>query len=659
MAEVVGLAASIVAIVSTAATAAKFASTVLRIAREVGSTREDLRWLGIQVNGFSATTEMAYDALRPHLDDISKSKSLTYMDRNNRVNRVIDEACWVRDALRRHLPELREIKYQSRLIRFFNWKMMKPDIRELGQRMECVKNSLMLLVNVVQLEKLQTCDKEKEAEIKRLKRVIELQAQSIQAQESQGYLRGETQAAGISSRQYRNPFLDLATSWVERDTVPKEKAPKRRSRRHLTRQGALIFSPGSFLRPSYLTTPGLGHPIPSCASLTTLKQHTGHSKSTIQTEIQDHGIPKPQRDPSPTGRTSAEEIACDEIEDVEEANDETTQRSDTSPPSLEAEERSISSHTYDEDSISESPRTQGLPSARAGSSVSSNYFPEDSRPSYLLHYHPDHDTTAFTTHVITSSGPRHVTALLDSQLEGNMVSIRFCQENDIDVEPLEVKDDSLVHLGDKIEQRVIGRATFQLQVSASRPNCLVAVSAFVIEHHGKPLFLGIPFARARERVLASRSPQGEPGEDPEKRLYHDVFSGKERNDSDEDPGISRRNPSAKSPNIKAEETPKYEIHTISGWMPLDAEVDYSVRGNIVSEEFCHQYRIQIRAPPPDSERMLGLALGFNASRTKFTLIGIADITINKSGDPSAREEKSTGEALVVGGSGRLLCIIGW
>ena len=79
MAEVIGLIASITAIVGIAGTATKLSRSLYRLAREAGSAEDEVRTLAANIAAFASVVRVAHDSLRTYCKKQLKSPALVYI----------------------------------------------------------------------------------------------------------------------------------------------------------------------------------------------------------------------------------------------------------------------------------------------------------------------------------------------------------------------------------------------------------------------------------------------------------------------------------------------------------------------------------------------------------------------------------------------------
>lgn len=154
MAEVVGLAASIIAIIGIAETATKVARSLLRIARKAGTARDDIQTLASSIMAFSAVIQVAHDSLKAHHQKDPKSPVLKYIAEH----KVLRDLKFQSDIVEEHIeniePQLRTICSRIDLLTRFRWWKQESEVKALGPEMESVKTNLLVLMHVIVLEVL-------------------------------------------------------------------------------------------------------------------------------------------------------------------------------------------------------------------------------------------------------------------------------------------------------------------------------------------------------------------------------------------------------------------------------------------------------------------------------------------------------------------------
>ena len=158
MAEVLGLVASITAIVGIAGAATKLSKTLYGVARDAGSARDDIETWACTFASFSSVVQTAYMSLRDHLEARAQSLVINYIKENHVLELVMKHAKCIKRQITKVQPYVREISSSTTLFTILKWLLRKSEVEALGPKMECVKSSLTTLLQVISLEILKEAE---------------------------------------------------------------------------------------------------------------------------------------------------------------------------------------------------------------------------------------------------------------------------------------------------------------------------------------------------------------------------------------------------------------------------------------------------------------------------------------------------------------------
>jgi hypothetical protein len=163
MAEIIGLAASIIAIGGAADGAYKIAKNMRRLARDLVGARDDIRRFAIEIEDFSLFIGSAQLSLHNYSQKPqAQTKVLEYMHRHRLLKRIVAASNRVMDSINKVWPRLESLESIVPLFEKFKWARRRTEVEALGPKMEKVKSSLQLVVSVVTLEAVLNQDKSPE-----------------------------------------------------------------------------------------------------------------------------------------------------------------------------------------------------------------------------------------------------------------------------------------------------------------------------------------------------------------------------------------------------------------------------------------------------------------------------------------------------------------
>jgi hypothetical protein len=155
MAEVVGLAASLVAIAGAAHTALKLAKSIRRLSRDLGAARKDIRNFSREIEAFSSIIGAAQYSLKTHSREPQPpSKVLVFIQERKLLDQLVDQSDRVIDHIEEIRPHIKSLKSSISFITRLKWIRRRKDMMALGPKMESVKTSLSLVITLVTLETL-------------------------------------------------------------------------------------------------------------------------------------------------------------------------------------------------------------------------------------------------------------------------------------------------------------------------------------------------------------------------------------------------------------------------------------------------------------------------------------------------------------------------
>jgi hypothetical protein len=169
--EVIGLAASIVAIGQAADIALNMSKSMRRLARRVRAAQDDIRQFSEDIEIFSSVIGAAHFSLYRHCDTKKTlSPVLRYMEHSKVLDRLVEQSDGLIDHIGELKPRIRSLESRIPLKTKFKWLFRRAEVEALGPKMESVKASLNLIMTIVTLEVVAQEHSSKEVPCKEFRR---------------------------------------------------------------------------------------------------------------------------------------------------------------------------------------------------------------------------------------------------------------------------------------------------------------------------------------------------------------------------------------------------------------------------------------------------------------------------------------------------------
>jgi hypothetical protein len=166
--EVIGLAASIIAIGQAAEIALNMSRSMRHLAHRVRAAQEDIRRFAKDIEIFSSVIGAAHYSLYIHCDTKKTlSPVLHYIEHSKVLNQLVEQSEGVVDHIRELKPRIQSLKSRIPLNAKFKWIFRRAEIEALGPKMESVKASLNLIMAIVTMEMLAQKDSSTSKEVRR------------------------------------------------------------------------------------------------------------------------------------------------------------------------------------------------------------------------------------------------------------------------------------------------------------------------------------------------------------------------------------------------------------------------------------------------------------------------------------------------------------
>ncbi len=155
MAEILGLASSIVAIAGAADAALRMARSMRRLSKDLGAAREDIKHFARDIDNFASIIGAAHYSLQIHsTEPQSHTKVLVFIHERNLLDRLVDQSDHVIDHIKELRPSIKSLRSRISFVERLKWLLHRADVRALGPKMESVKTSLNLVISLVTYEAL-------------------------------------------------------------------------------------------------------------------------------------------------------------------------------------------------------------------------------------------------------------------------------------------------------------------------------------------------------------------------------------------------------------------------------------------------------------------------------------------------------------------------
>ncbi|KAK1458651.1 hypothetical protein CCUS01_09128 [Colletotrichum cuscutae] len=155
MAEILGIVASVAALIQLAHYGEKFAKALLNFSKQNSSPRKEVDRCASQAQDFSDCINMTHFTLERHFANFTKSPLLQYLSSQGILDRILNRSELIEWRLDKATIRVRSLLGGGNAVfNFFKWWYQKDSILDLFPEMDSVKISLQLLVSATQLEVL-------------------------------------------------------------------------------------------------------------------------------------------------------------------------------------------------------------------------------------------------------------------------------------------------------------------------------------------------------------------------------------------------------------------------------------------------------------------------------------------------------------------------
>lgn len=162
MMEVIGLAASIVAIGQAAEMALNMSRSMRTLARRLRAAQSEIQRFAKDIEIFSSVIGAAYFSLYSHCGtEKTPSPVLRYIDRSKVLDQLVEQSDGVIDHIGELKPRIQSLESKLSFKTKLKWLFCRSDVEALGPKMESVKTSLHLIIDIITLEMVAQRDSSK------------------------------------------------------------------------------------------------------------------------------------------------------------------------------------------------------------------------------------------------------------------------------------------------------------------------------------------------------------------------------------------------------------------------------------------------------------------------------------------------------------------
>lgn len=153
--EVVGLLASLTALVGAARAVGAIAGTLYEIANGLNSAADEVRFLGCQIETFTSTSTMASVVIKSYCRMYRNSDVVAEMNRKAVLGPLKEQTKLIRQRIELLRPKLAKLIRRNVVVAELKWRWYcKKDTSSLQLMMDGVNSSLNLIMNMLKLEEV-------------------------------------------------------------------------------------------------------------------------------------------------------------------------------------------------------------------------------------------------------------------------------------------------------------------------------------------------------------------------------------------------------------------------------------------------------------------------------------------------------------------------
>ena len=155
MAEAIGLAASIVAIGSAAATALKVSRSLRKVARTLDAAGHDIEDFALKIRAFVSIIQYGVGSLQRYTMKSSSSEVMKYLEDLEVLELMALQSNRTTAKIKLVWRHTKSIQSSLTVLTRIKWYFAKPEVEALQPEMETLKTSLLLVMQSIRLEETQ------------------------------------------------------------------------------------------------------------------------------------------------------------------------------------------------------------------------------------------------------------------------------------------------------------------------------------------------------------------------------------------------------------------------------------------------------------------------------------------------------------------------
>lgn len=146
-------AASVAGLLATAGAAVKITNSIYQLARDIAGAQDEIEDFGHEVNSFAGIMQIAYSTLNKYKNDPQPhSQALRDMQKHGIFNDLVNDC----KRVMKHIKEIKKIFHSMdspiELWTKFMWVLRKRDVKALSPKIQSVKSSISIVMQILTLE---------------------------------------------------------------------------------------------------------------------------------------------------------------------------------------------------------------------------------------------------------------------------------------------------------------------------------------------------------------------------------------------------------------------------------------------------------------------------------------------------------------------------
>ncbi|KAG4435996.1 hypothetical protein IFR05_008538 [Cadophora sp. M221] len=516
MAEIAGLAASVIAITAAASTALKISKRMYGMARQVNAAADEIEIFAHDMRLFNTSVELGLRSVNRLCTKLKPSSEMyQYLQREEVMRHLAKSSKLIGKRMDEVWDTAASLQSKRKLVTHVKWVFKKTDVLALRPEMESLKSNLQLIVTLIaihvgisqldgdlpesfiqdKLEEMWVCRlffqwrRNLTNYSAQLKKEVKIHIQTIAILQQSEERRWDREMKAVERPQRRRPkpcrlqelLIDLGSSMVAHEQVP----------------WSNDISPSS---PATSSRAGRSYVSATSTSTAASSAPATNSESSIPSNGPSQkrsSIPSVTLNPKPL-RVRNEQ---DSITNEENHNRMPPLQPVSQAPSLRRRRQRISTLPPQPDPTPPVPSEAAVVSAKAKQTHYSSVKPTSS---YLQCFNGSGSMRSEPGFIAANGERIPTTANLDPECPQNLISIAHAARLGLVIEPHNAADEDASQAvtiafpnGEKIKSS--GEVTFQWSAGSSSHKPPFNVRCFVYEHDIRNLVLGRPFLDRRQR----------------------------------------------------------------------------------------------------------------------------------------------------------------